>query len=45
MSDMGMLGKLLGMLFELRGVMQSFSQGFHDQTDQCIRNGIAATVS
>ena len=34
-----MLGKLLGMLFELQGVMQSFSRHFHDQTDQRIGSG------
>jgi hypothetical protein len=26
--------------FELLSVLGSFSQGFHDETDQCIRNDI-----
>lgn len=30
----------VSVLLELLDVMQSFSEGFHDQTDQCISNDI-----
>jgi hypothetical protein len=29
-----------GGCFELFGVMQLVAQGFHDETDQCVGNGI-----